>query len=107
MKKYILKSAFVIVALVVLSCNNDDDRQSIWLPVNMEIIYPAAAASYQTLDISYNSQFLIQNVTSLEFHRLINYNSYYEKIQLTNHIFIFCFSGKSTGRQKVDTTGVC
>lgn len=108
MKKYILKSAFVIVALVVLSCNNDDDRQSIWLPVNMEIIYPTAAASYQTLDISYNSQFLIQNVTrNLSGGATISYDCTYNNLQLLSNLKITDLpSGEEINYQISYTNGI-
>ncbi|MCO6163848.1 hypothetical protein [Flavobacterium sp. NRK F7] len=108
MKKYIYKSLFFVLTLVLMSCNNDDDSQSIWLPVNMEIIYPASAASYQTLDISYTNEFLIQNVTrNLSGGTKISYDCAYNDLQLLSNLKITDLpSGEETNYQISYTNGI-
>lgn len=110
MKKYIFKSLFFAFTLLLLSCSKNDDTpsQSIWLPVKMEIIYPAAAASYQTLDISYTNQFLIQNVTrNLSNGNKISYDCAYNDLQLLSNLKITDLpSGEETNYQMAYTNGI-
>ncbi|WP_130735109.1 hypothetical protein [Flavobacterium sp. J27] len=63
MKNNLLKSIILVLTILTWSCSKDDDYQTILLPTQVEIIYPSAAASYQTLDITYNDQFSIKTVT--------------------------------------------
>lgn len=63
MRNLILLSKIVFTFLLLTSCSSDDDKKTRILPTQIEIEYPTASASYQTLDITYNSKFLIETVT--------------------------------------------
>lgn len=89
MKKYLFKTALLIVALILLGCNKDDDKQTIFLPTRVEMIYPTSSASYQTLDIIYNDDFSISRVTrSLSDNSKIIYDCNYNELKLLSNLKI-------------------
>lgn len=85
MKTYILKSVILWVGIFIISCSKDD-KKTMLLPTQIEIEFPAATAGYQTLDITYNNQFLIETVTrNLPDNSKIIYTcGYNDQKQLTN-----------------------
>ena len=110
MKNYISKSVFFIFTFLIISCSKDDDAltQSIWLPTKVELVYPSSAASYQTLDISYTNQFMIQKVTrNLSGGTKINYDCTYNNLQLLSNLKITDLpSGEEVNYQISYTNGI-
>jgi hypothetical protein len=86
MRSLLFKSAILLANIILFSCSKDDDHKTMLLPIGVEIEYPTATASYQTLDITYNDQFSIQSVTrNLSDNSKIIYTcSYDTQKQLTN-----------------------
>ena len=84
MKELILKSVIVITFLFVTSCSSDDNKKTRILPTQIEIEYPTTSASYQTLDITYNSQFQIERVTRNRTSNTTIYSCSYNDDRLTN-----------------------
>lgn len=86
MKNYILKSTLLFVSILIISCSKDDNKKTRLLPTQVEIEFPTATASYQTLDITYNNQLLIETVTRTFSNnsQIIYTCSYNSQNQLTN-----------------------
>ncbi|VXB70258.1 conserved hypothetical protein [Flavobacterium sp. 9AF] len=89
MKKNRITLISIIATLFLLSCNKEDQQQSIILPTHIEMVYPSSSASYKTIDISYNSDFTIQKIIkNLSGDSKINYDCTYNELQLLSNLKI-------------------
>lgn len=72
------------ICTILICCSKNENKNTRILPTQIELVFPEASSSYQTLDITYNSQFQIESVTRNRANSSVVYTCSYDNNLLTN-----------------------